>query len=88
MAAMFAELFSTRVRCSAVSLAYQLGAIVGGGMAPIIATALFAKFHSNVGVSIYVSGACLLSLWCASMLSEARGAELDERTASATALAG
>ena len=31
MAAMFAELFSTRVRCSAVSLAYQLGAIVGGG---------------------------------------------------------
>jgi MFS family permease len=88
MAAMFAELFSTRVRCSAVSLAYQLGAIVGGGMAPIIATALFAKFHSNVGVSIYVSGACLLSLWCASMLSETRGAELDERTASATALAG
>src|SRR3984893_2338983 len=38
MAAMFAELFSTPVRCSAVSLAYQLGAIVGGGLAPIIAT--------------------------------------------------
>jgi MFS family permease len=90
MAAMFAELFSTRVRCSAVSLAYQLGAIVGGGMAPIIATALFAKFHSNVGVSVYVSSACVLSLWCASMLSETRGTELEERSASgtATALAG
>jgi MFS family permease len=90
MAAMFAELFSTRVRCSAVSLAYQLGAIVGGGLAPIIATALYAKFHSNFGVSVYVSSACVLSLWCASMLRETRGTELDERTASgtATALAG
>jgi MFS family permease len=87
MAAMFAELFSTRVRCSAVSLAYQLGAIVGGGMAPIIATALHAKFHSNFGVSVYVSSACAVSLWCASMLKETLGTELDERTASGTATA-
>jgi len=91
MAAMFAELFSTRVRCSAVSLAYQLGAIVGGGLAPIIATGLYAKYHSNFGVSIYVSGACVFSLCCAHMLRETRGADLDEHTASgaaATALAG
>lgn len=90
MAAMFAELFSTRVRCSAVSLAYQLGAIVGGGLGPIIATALYAKYHSNFAVSVYVAGACVLSLWCASMLKETRGSELDEQTArgTATALAG
>jgi MFS family permease len=87
MAAMFAELFSTRVRCSAVSLAYQMGAIVGGGMAPIVATALFAKFHSNFGVSVYVSSACVLSLWCASMLKETRGTELEECTGSGTATA-
>jgi MFS family permease len=87
MAAMFAELFSTRVRCSAVSLAYQLGAIVGGGLAPIIATALYAKYHSNFAVSVYVAGACVLSLWCASMLKETRGSELDEQTASGTAAA-
>jgi MFS family permease len=90
MAAMFAELFSTRVRCSAVSLAYQLGAIAGGGLAPIIATGLFARYHSNIGVSIYVSSACVFSLCCAHMLKETRGADLDEHTASgaATALAG
>jgi MFS family permease len=87
MAAMFAELFSTRVRCSAVSLAYQLGAIVGGGLAPIIATALYAKYHSNFGVSVYISSACVLSLWCASMLKETRGTDLDEQTASGTAAA-
>jgi MFS family permease len=90
MAAMFAELFSTRVRCSAVSLAYQLGAIVGGGLAPIIATGLYARYHSNVGVSIYISAACAFSLCCAHMLRETRGADLDEHSASgaATALAG
>jgi MFS family permease len=87
MAAMFAELFSTPVRCSAVSLAYQLGAIVGGGLAPIIATAIYAKNHSNFGVSVYVSSACVLSLWCASMLKETRGTDLDEQTASGTATA-
>jgi MFS family permease len=90
MAAMFAELFSTPVRCSAVSLAYQLGAIVGGGLAPVIATALYAKYHSNFWVSVYVSSACVLSLWCASLLKETRGTDLNERVASdtATALAG
>lgn len=90
MAAMFAELFSTRVRCSAVSLAYQLGAIVGGGLAPIIATGLYARYQSNLGVSIYVSSACVFSLCCAHALKETRGADLDENTASgaATALAG
>jgi MFS family permease len=87
MAAMFAELFSTPVRCSAVSLAYQLGAIVGGGLAPIIATGLYAKYHSNVGVSVYVAGACALSLWCASRLTETHGAELDHQTGSGAAAA-
>jgi MFS family permease len=87
MAAMFAELFSTPVRCSAVSLAYQLGAIVGGGLAPIIATGLYAKYHSNFGVSVYVAGGCALSLWCASRLTETHGAELDPQTDSRAAAA-
>ena len=42
-AAMFAELFSTAVRYSAISLAYQIAAICGGGLAPIIATGLYAQ---------------------------------------------
>jgi MFS family permease len=71
MAAMFAEQFITRVRYSAVSLAYQLGAIVGGGLAPVIATGLYARFHSNTSVSLYIAGACVVSLVCASKLKEA-----------------
>jgi hypothetical protein len=81
LSAMLAELFITRVRYSAVSLAYQTAAIVGGGFAPIIATGMYARFHSNLGVSIFVTSACAISLVCASML-KARGPDLDSRPTS------
>ncbi len=38
----FAELFATRVRCSGVSLAYQVTSAFAGGLAPLIATLLLA----------------------------------------------
>lgn len=41
-AAYFSELFGTRVRYSGASLGYQLASIVGGGISPLIATALLA----------------------------------------------
>jgi MFS family permease len=76
--AMFAELFSTRVRYSAVSLAYQIAAIFGGALAPTIATGLYARYHSNIWVSVYVAGACAVSLVCVCMLKETCGTGLDE----------
>jgi MHS family shikimate/dehydroshikimate transporter-like MFS transporter len=39
-AAWFAELFETRVRYSGSSLGYQIGAVLSGGFAPLIAAAL------------------------------------------------
>ncbi len=41
-AAWFAELFDTRVRYSGSSLGYQIGAVLSGGFAPLIAAALLA----------------------------------------------
>jgi MHS family shikimate/dehydroshikimate transporter-like MFS transporter len=41
--AYFSELFGTRVRYSGASLAYQLSSVFAGGLAPLIATALFAS---------------------------------------------
>ncbi len=70
MAAMFAEIFDSSVRYSGVSLAYQIGAIIGGGFAPIIATGLFATYHSNLSVSIYMAAACAISILCASRLDK------------------
>ena len=77
LAAMFAELFGTRVRYSAVSLAYQISAIIGGGLGPIIAAALYARYRTNFWVSVLISGACVMSLICASMLKETHGTDLD-----------
>lgn len=77
LAALFSELFHTRVRYSAASIAYQLGAISGGGMAPIVASALYAHYHSNLAISLYIAAACALSLVCAGLLRETRSVRLD-----------
>jgi MHS family shikimate/dehydroshikimate transporter-like MFS transporter len=36
------ELFGTNVRYSGVSLGFQLGAAIGGGLAPVVAAAIVA----------------------------------------------
>ncbi|ASG24869.1 MFS transporter [Nitrospirillum viridazoti CBAmc] len=60
-AALFAELFPVEVRYSGASLGYQVGSVVGGGFAPIIATALFARFQSTVPISVYLGAMCAVS---------------------------
>jgi MFS family permease len=65
-AAFLAELFSTHVRYSAASLGYQLGAIFGGALAPIIATALLTTAAGTVAIAAYIAVACaitVLSVW-------------------------
>jgi hypothetical protein len=52
------------------SLGYQLGAIIGGGFAPIIATALLAKYQSTVGISVYMAVACIITIISTALLSE------------------
>jgi MFS family permease len=60
-AALFAELFPKSVRYSGASLGYQIGAVVGGGFAPIIATALFARYQSSAPIAIYLAAMCAIS---------------------------
>jgi metabolite-proton symporter len=67
-AALFAELFPVEVRYSGASLGYQLGAVVGGGFAPIIATALFAEFGSSLPIAIYLFAMCAISFVCTAVL--------------------
>ncbi|HEX3886568.1 MAG TPA: MFS transporter [Phenylobacterium sp.] len=68
-AALFAELFPVEVRYSGASLGYQLGTVVGGGLAPIIATALFAQFKSSRAIAVYLAVMCAISLVCTVGLS-------------------
>ncbi len=75
-AAMLAELFTTEVRYSGVSLGYQSGAILGGALAPIIATGLLAVYGSTVGISVYIAIACGLTLLSVYLLSETHQTDL------------
>lgn len=61
-AALYAELFPKEVRYSGASLGYQIGTVAGGGFAPIIATALFARYQSSRPISIYLCALCGVSL--------------------------
>ena len=84
-AALLTELFSTHVRYSGASLGYQIGAILGGSLAPIIATALYASYDSTIGIAIYIAIACALTLLSILLLSETFKTDLTEIGANATA---
>jgi MFS family permease len=76
-AAFFAELFKTEVRYSGASLGYQLGAILGGALAPLAATMLLAKFGDGLAVSGYMAGACAISLLSVFLLTETYRTDLN-----------
>lgn len=75
-AAYLTELFSTHVRYSAASLGYQLGAILGGAMSPIVATFLW-KQYGTIYISAYIAFACVLTLISVLLLTETHGTDLD-----------
>jgi MFS family permease len=74
-AAYFTELFSTEVRYSGASLGYQIGAILGGALAPTIAVLLWRDFGIFY-VSVYIMIAAILTLWSLSQLEETQGSSL------------
>ncbi len=57
-----ADTFPAKVRYSGSSLILQSGAILGGGLAPMIATALLDATGSSVGVTWYLATVCAISL--------------------------
>ncbi|HEY8571709.1 MFS transporter [Phenylobacterium sp.] len=69
-AALFAELFSIEVRYSGASLGYQLGAILGGGFAPMIAAALLTRYHTAMAISGYMAVLCFVSLVSIFLIAE------------------
>ena len=75
-AAFFTELFNTEVRYSGASLGYQIGAILGGALAPTIAVMLW-KNYGIFFVSVYMALAAVATIVCVSLLTETSGNELD-----------
>ena len=76
LAALFSEMFETSVRYSGASLGYQIGTLLGGALAPLIATALFARFQSWVPIAVYMSTACAVTIFSASRLPDTRAVDM------------
>ncbi len=72
----FPELFGSRVRYSGASFGFQLSAAIGGGFAPIAATALVGYFGGSAGVSIMMIALALVTLVAALAARETRGDSL------------
>jgi MHS family shikimate/dehydroshikimate transporter-like MFS transporter len=74
----FPELFGPRVRYSGASFGFQVSAAIGGGFAPIIATAMAGYFGGTTGVSIMMIVLALITLAAALAARETRGGLLTE----------
>jgi MFS family permease len=75
-AALIAEAFTPRLRYSGASLGYQLASIIAGGPAPLIATALFATYHTGYAIAIYVAGCAVVSLVAAGFMPDYTGQDI------------
>ena len=75
-AALIAEAFTPRLRYSGSSLGYQLASIIAGGPAPIIATALFAAYHTGYAIALYILACAVISVIAAAMMPDYTGADI------------
>jgi MFS family permease len=91
-AALIAEAFTPRLRYSGSSLGYQLASIIAGGPAPIIATALFATWHSGQAIAVYIAVCAVITLVSTALMPDYTGrnvsVEYDERGAEAEVASG
>jgi MFS family permease len=59
----FPELFGSRYRYAGVTLGREFSSIIGGGVAPLIATALVTAFSGSwIPVAVYMSVTMIVSL--------------------------
>jgi metabolite-proton symporter len=75
-AALIAEAFTPRLRYSGASLGYQLASVIAGGPAPLIATALFAAYHSGYAISIYIAVCAVISIIAACFMPDYTGRDI------------
>jgi metabolite-proton symporter len=77
-AALIAEAFTPRLRYSGSSLGYQLASVIAGGPAPLIATALFAAYHSGYAISVYIALCAVVSLISAAFMPDYTGQDISK----------
>ncbi len=77
-AALIAEAFTPRVRYSGASLGYQLASLIAGGPAPLIATSLFAAYHTGTAVAIYIAICAVISFIATLLMPDFTGKDISD----------
>lgn len=80
------ELFKPRYRYTGAGLGYNIGGILGGGIVPILASAISATY-GGTGIGLLLSATGVISLVCAWLLQETRGQALDHEEPAEASLA-
>ena len=75
-AALIAECFTPRLRYSGASLGYQLASVFAGGPAPLIATWLFATYHTGYAIAVYIAACSVISLLATRAMPDHTGADI------------
>ncbi|MGI6871911.1 MFS transporter [Amycolatopsis sp. 3B14] len=80
-AALVADSFTAEVRYSGSSIAYQVGSVLGGALAPVAATALMAGTGTSLSVSLFMAALGLVSLISMAALAEPKPTTVKAATA-------
>jgi metabolite-proton symporter len=75
-AALIAESFTGRLRYSGASLGYQLASVIAGGPAPLIATWLYATYHSATAIAIYIAACAVITLIATALMTDYTGKDI------------
>jgi metabolite-proton symporter len=78
MGAFLPELFRVRHRYSGASFAYNAAGVVGGGVSPIIATALLAGTGTSAWVAVYLMAIGLVCLVSVALLRETKDSDFTD----------
>jgi MFS family permease len=76
--ALIAECFTPRLRYSGTSIGYQLASITAGGPAPLIATALLARFESGWPIAGYILFYGIVSVVATALLPDYTNRDISE----------
>ena len=80
-AALIAEGFTPRLRYSGCSIGYQLASVTAGGPAPLIATALFARYGTGYAIAAYIAVCAIISIIATLMMPDHTNKDISEENA-------
>jgi MFS family permease len=80
-AALIAECFTPRLRYSGASIGFQLCSVIGGGPAPLIATALLAAFGSGYVIAFYILFCATVSVIATLLLPDYTNCDISQEYA-------